>query len=78
MNRFFVRTENDMTSTVNLTRVDIADIVSKSASDSELLSNYYLLVSDLLVSMVWYKCSILTTFGRCNLEICWDCTRRLA
>ena len=44
-----------MTSTVNLTRVDIADIVSKSVSDSELLSNYYLLVSDLLVSVVWYK-----------------------
>lgn len=47
--KIFIRTEHyfrQMTSTVNLARVDIADIVGKSVSDSELLSNYYLLVSD--------------------------------
>ncbi|CAH3149086.1 unnamed protein product [Pocillopora meandrina] len=47
--KIFIRTKHyfrQMTSTVNLARVDIADIVGKSVSDSELLSNYYLLVSD--------------------------------
>ena len=51
-----------MTSTVNLARVDIADIVGKSVSDSELLSNYYLLVSDaelvpdnhIVKDLAWY------------------------
>ena len=47
--KIFVKTEHyfrQMKSTVNLTRVDITDIVIKSVSDSELLSNCYILVSD--------------------------------